>query len=86
VTVTEGAELLRAWRPGDGIERVFCGTCGSPLWSAREIDHDVLVLRLGVLDGDPGIRPMWRQFVDSAASWEPIPDDGLPRYPGPRPA
>ena len=28
-----------------------------------------------------GIRPSIRQFVKYAAPWEPIPDDGLPRYP-----
>jgi hypothetical protein len=38
-------------------------------------------IRLGAFDGDPGIRPSVRQFVAYAASWEPIPDDGLPRYP-----
>jgi hypothetical protein len=32
------------------------------------------------VDGDPGVRPDARQFVASAAAWEPIPDDGLPRY------
>ena len=37
-------------------------------------------VRLGTLDGDPGIRPQYRQFVAYAAPWEPIPDDGLPRY------
>ena len=31
-------------------------------------------------DGDPGVRPSARQFVAYAAPWEPIPDDGLPRY------
>jgi len=32
----------------------------------------------------PGIRPSVRQFVSSAAPWESIPDDGLPRHPGSR--
>jgi hypothetical protein len=27
------------------------------------------------------VRPEYRQFVESAALWEPIPDDGLERYP-----
>jgi hypothetical protein len=39
-------------------------------------------VRLGVLDPDPGIRPSYRQFVAYAAPWEPLPDDGLTRYPG----
>ena len=37
-------------------------------------------VRLGAIDGDPGIRPRWRQWVESAPEWEPIPDDGLPRF------
>jgi hypothetical protein len=41
---------------------------------------------MGAFDGDPGVRPEYRQFVDSAATWEPLPDDGLTRYPGPRTA
>jgi hypothetical protein len=38
-----------------------------------------------VVDGDPGIRPGFRQFVAYAASWEEIPNDGLPRYPERKP-
>ena len=38
-------------------------------------------MRLGAFDGDPGVRPRAHQFVAYAASWEPIPDDGLPRFP-----
>ena len=37
---------------------------------------------MSALDGDPGIRPQYRQHVGSAAAWEPIPDDGLPRFEG----
>jgi hypothetical protein len=37
-------------------------------------------VRLGPVDGDPGVRPRWRQWLESAPGWEPIPDDGLPRF------
>ncbi len=37
-------------------------------------------VRLGAFDADPGVRPQWRAYVAYAAPWEPIPDDGLPRY------
>ena len=37
-------------------------------------------IRLGAFDGDPGIRPSYRIFVDYAAPWEPIPEDGLERF------
>ena len=42
---------------------------------------DPIGVRMGTFDQDPGIVPCARQFVASAAPWEPIPDDGLPRHP-----
>ena len=42
---------------------------------------DPIGIRMGSFDRDPGVRPSVRQFVRYAAPWEPIPDDGLPRYP-----
>ena len=49
--------------------------------SAEVATRRVIGVRLGGVDGDPGIAPQWRQYVAYAASWEEIPDDGLPRYP-----
>jgi hypothetical protein len=80
-----GEELLRAYEPEHGWGKVFCSACGSSLFSRRPGESEPASVRLGTLDGDPGVRPGYRQFVDSAAPWEPIPDDGLPRYPGVRP-
>ena len=72
--------LVRAWRPESGFAKEFCSECGSQLWSRSPDDPEVISVRLGAFDGDPGIRPEHRQFVAYAASWEEIPDDGLPRY------
>ncbi len=81
--VVAGEDRLRAWRPPDGAEKWFCSDCGSALFS-RTAD-DQIGVRLGTLDSDPGIRPSAHTFVAYAAGWEPIPDDGLPRYPEQRP-
>jgi hypothetical protein len=78
--VVAGDELVREWLPDDGWAKCFCGACGSALWS-RDPATGAMSVRLGALDGDPGVRPEYRQFVDYAAVWEPIPDDGLPRFP-----
>jgi hypothetical protein len=69
------------WAPEGGAEKVFCGLCGSAVFSRSGDDPPAIGVRLGSLDADPGIRPQWRQYVAYAASWEEIPDDGLPRYP-----
>jgi hypothetical protein len=82
--IPAGEDRLRAWKPPDGAEKWFCGDCGSALFSATA-DNQIGV-RLGTLDSDPGIRPSAHTFVDYAAVWEEIPDDGLPRYPEQRPA
>ena len=81
VRVVAGEEELRAWAPEGGLEKVFCGACGSALFGRDPQDGSIVRVRLGAFDGDPGIRPSAHQFVAYAAPWAKIPDDGLPRYP-----
>jgi hypothetical protein len=84
LTITQGEDAVRQWDPpAPGLPKVFCGHCGGQLWS---VGPEVYGVRLGALDGDPGIRPQWRQWLDSAPDWEPVPDDGIPRHPRQRPA
>jgi hypothetical protein len=78
--ITEGSEQVRSWDPGDGWIKSFCGRCGSQVYTTNPDDPDLISVRLGALDGEPGVRPSAHQFVDYAAVWEPIPDDGLPRF------
>jgi hypothetical protein len=78
----QGAERLRSWQPAGGQAKWYCVACGGHIYS-RPDDEDHLFVRLGALDGDPGIRPEYRQWVSSAVPWEAIPDDGLPRFDGP---
>ncbi len=79
--IVAGEELLAAWEPSDGWAKLFCSRCGSSVMSRNPADPDEVSVRLGVFDGDPGVRPQSRQFVAYAAPWEPLPDDGLPRFP-----
>src|SRR5579884_1219883 len=80
--IVQGEDRLRAWKPEGGAEKWFCGDCGSALFTHHpDAPPDDVGVRLGAFDEDPGIRPSARQFVAYAAAWEPIPDDGLPRYP-----
>jgi hypothetical protein len=84
--VLSGTELLKSFEPPSGVPKLFCSNCGSAMFSRDPFNDDEVAVRLGSLDGDPGIRPHYRQFVGSAASWEPIPDDGLERHSSYRPA
>lgn len=78
--IVSGEAALKAWKPSDGHEKWFCGECGSAIFTRDPEDQSKAGVRLGAIDGDPGVRPEFRQFVAYAAPWEEIPDDGLPRY------
>ena len=78
--ITEGEELLRGFSPDDGWQRFLCRECGGEVYSQSHVDPDVLSVPMGTIDGDPGVRPSYHQFVAYAVAWQPLPDDGLPRY------
>ena len=76
-----GERLLGVYRRAEGaLPALFCRTCGSTLFRGEWPGGEWIGIRLGTLDGDPGIRPAYHMFVDSRAGWEELPDDGLPRY------
>lgn len=79
--IVQGEDRVKAWKPEGGFEKCFCGDCGSALFSRNPDRPEQIGVRLGAIDGDPGVRPSFHQFVAYAAPWEPIPDDGLPRHP-----
>ena len=79
--IARGEEHVQAFAPQDGFEKAFCSACGSALFSRNPAEPHQISVRMGTFDTDPGIRPSYRQFVAYAASWEPVPDDGLTRFP-----
>ena len=77
-----GQEAVGVWRPPDGgAVKAFCRECGSSLFGGTWPEGDEVSIRLGAVDGDPGIRPQYHTFVASKAPWDTITDD-LPQFPG----
>ena len=75
-----GEELITVYRPDGGrVEGVLLGLRFESL-RPRVAGGDEIAIRLRSLDGDPGIRPDFHAFADSAPPWAPVRDDGLPRY------
>lgn len=76
-----GAESLTAYRPAPGAAvKAFCRVCGSSLFGGTWPDGPEISIRLGTVDGDPGIRPQYHTHVASKAAWHEITGD-LPQYP-----
>jgi hypothetical protein len=82
--LVSGAELIRVYVPDGGAVKAFCTVCGSSLFGGQWPDGDEITVRLGSVDGDPGIRPQFHTFAGSKAVWEEITDD-LPQYEGYKP-
>ncbi len=76
---TKGAELVTYYESSPGNHRGFCRVCGSPVHSKFDDHPAALGLPLGVLDQDPGIKPLFHVFVGSKAPWHDITDD-LPQF------
>jgi len=79
-----GESLIRAYKPENGSVKAFCTVCGSSLFGGTWPNGPEVSIRLGTVDGDPGIRPQYHTFVGSKAVWDEIQDD-LPQHEGPRP-
>ncbi len=79
-----GEDHVRAYGDGDHAVKAFCTTCGSSLFGGTWPEGREVSIRLGAMDGEPGIRPQAHTFVASKAPWDEITDD-LPQHPGPLP-
>lgn len=77
--ILAGTKLLREYRSSPDKVRVFCATCGSPIYSAKDDRPEVRRLRLGTVDTPFVCATAFHIFIDSKASWWDC-DDGLPRY------
>jgi hypothetical protein len=79
--VVAGRERLSAFESSPAKHRYFCSACGSPIYSHAESTRQIVSVRCGTLDGDPGLRPLAHAFVASKAPWTEI-RDALPQRPG----
>ena len=78
--VLSGEDLVRTYKAApDAAVKAFCSVCGSSLFGGAYPGGPEVAIRFGALDGEPGIRPQFRMWVDSMASWDRITDD-LPQY------
>ncbi|WP_304175840.1 GFA family protein [Phenylobacterium aquaticum] len=76
---TSGQETLRAYESSPGKERLFCGQCGSPMFSRTAAIPGVVRVRAGTLDAPVAARPAVHNFVGSKADWWEI-TDALPQH------
>ncbi|MEO0499952.1 MAG: GFA family protein [Pseudomonadota bacterium] len=54
---------------GGDVERHFCSTCGSPLYSRVAAAADMIFIKAGTLDDTSGFAPQMHVWTQSAQDW-----------------
>lgn len=80
IHVLAGRELLRTYQPDEGTAKTFCSVCGSNVFGGGWPELETASVRLSAIDTEFAERPERHIFVRSAAPWETLPDDELPRF------
>ena len=65
---------------GNLMERGFCPSCGTPLFSRSDARPHLLIVRAGALDDPELLAPQGTIWTDEAPSWAHI-DTDLPQFP-----
>ncbi len=73
-----GEDLIERYESSPNNFRAFCRVCGSTVPIVVPGDPGV-VIAAGLLEDDPGVRPVLHMMVGSKASWVEIRDD-LPKF------
>jgi hypothetical protein len=74
-----GEPHLASYQSSPGKHRCFCRICGSPVFKRTDNNPELIFLRAGSLDGDPGVRPQMHIWIQAKAPWHEI-CDRIPQY------
>ena len=77
--ITEGEDKLRRSRSSSFAERLFCGSCGTPLAIDYDIQPETFDFSIATLDDPGSVAPGFHIFWASRVAWFD-PGDDLPRY------
>jgi hypothetical protein len=74
--VVGGEDAVTRYESSPGKLRCFCSVCGTHVFAQKA---DEIILRVGTLDADPGIRPEAHIWMGDKAPWYEVCDE-LPKY------
>ena len=77
--ITQGSDFVKKYVNPGAVDRFFCSTCGSQLFSERAATPLTMRVRLGTIDDLITEKVQQHIFVGSKAEWHDIADDA-PQY------
>ncbi len=73
------AEFELTSAAGNTVTRLFCSTCGSPLFGKNSGMPGMMTVTLGTLDDPGALKPQVAIFARSRRHWD-VMDESLPTY------
>ena len=73
--VTGGEDRISSYESSKDKIRYFCSNCGTHMYALCDRDPDDVILRIGVLDGDLGIKAGRHIWVSHKPDWYEITDN-----------
>ena len=74
----DGVEHLKTYHDtgdsGAGVDRQFCGECGSPVFTVVEQRPEMLFIKAGTLDDTSSLNPAFHIFTKSKQEWVDLGD------------
>lgn len=77
--ITAGEDAVTGYESSPGKRRYFCSGCGTPIYALAEANPDRIGVRIGALDGDPGIRSKLHIWVSHQHPWHEV-ETSLPMF------
>ncbi len=78
--ITAGQAELTGYESSPGKKRYFCSKCGVPIYALARANPEKIGIRMGALNGDPGVRSRAHIWMSQHPAWYEIETD-LPNYP-----
>lgn len=76
-----GEALLKSYESSVGKERVFCGRCGSPIFSRRRAMPGVVRVRAGLINEAIERGIAFHAYTESKCNWWAVEEEGgAPQY------
>ncbi len=63
---------------GNQVERYFCGTCGSPIYSLIPSQPDTVFLKSGTMDDTSDFEPQFHAWCSTKQNWVEL-AEGVPQ-------
>ena len=77
--ILAGESSLTAYESSPGKNRYFCALCGAPVYAQAQATPERIGIRVGLIDGDPGVRSKSHIWLSHEKPWFEVATD-LPTF------